>query len=106
MGKAPGKRPVLRLCRTLIPSAVVFYAMALGAAAQAAKPASPLQRKDADSSDFVGAEVCAGCHQEEAKAFGSNPLSKLALENGKTAVTCEACFGAGKAPRAQTWPSG
>jgi DmsE family decaheme c-type cytochrome len=55
------------------------------------------QAKDTAPGDFVGAEVCATCHEAEAKGFANNPHSKLALEHGKSGVTCEACHGAGRA---------
>ena len=46
---------------------------------------------------FAGQETCATCHDEEAKKFGENPHSKLALAHGKNGVTCEGCHGPGKA---------
>ena len=55
----------------------------------AAVPASP--------SNYVGAEACATCHQDQVKGFAGNPHSKLALEHGGKGVTCEGCHGPGKA---------
>jgi DmsE family decaheme c-type cytochrome len=55
------------------------------------------QAKDAAPGDLVGAATCVPCHGEVAKGFASNPHSKLALEHGKTGVTCENCHGAGRA---------
>jgi DmsE family decaheme c-type cytochrome len=46
---------------------------------------------------FVGAEVCASCHEAEAKGFASNPHTRLALEHGNAGATCESCHGPGKA---------
>jgi DmsE family decaheme c-type cytochrome len=60
------------------------------------KPAAA-QSREAAPADFVGAETCATCHEEVATKFASNPHSKLALEHGKSGVTCEGCHGAGKA---------
>ena len=53
--------------------------------------------KDAAASDFVGSDTCAGCHEEVAKGFASNPHVKMAQTHGKSGVTCENCHGAGKA---------
>ncbi|WP_084080913.1 DmsE family decaheme c-type cytochrome [Edaphobacter aggregans] len=47
--------------------------------------------------DYVGAEACATCHQDEVKGFNRNPHAKLALEHGGKGVTCESCHGPGKA---------
>ena len=55
----------------------------------AAVPASP--------SNYVGAEACATCHEDQVKGFAGNPHSKLALEHGGKGVTCEGCHGPGKA---------
>lgn len=51
----------------------------------------------ADPADFVGSDVCATCHAEVAKKFGSSPHSKLALMHGGQGATCESCHGGGKA---------
>lgn len=102
----------LRVCLLWMLGAGILCAPALGAAApksgHAAKPANPqaqsvvqapatAQAKPAAPGDYVGAETCATCHDAEAKGFGSNPHSKLAEEHGKSAVTCEACHGPGRA---------
>jgi DmsE family decaheme c-type cytochrome len=63
----------------------------------ASTKATTAQVKDTAPGDFVGAEVCASCHEAEAKKFDSNPHSKLAEQHGKTGATCESCHGAGKA---------
>ncbi len=47
--------------------------------------------------DFVGADVCASCHEPESKNFASNPHSKIVLQHGNAGVTCEGCHGPGKA---------
>ena len=47
--------------------------------------------------DFVGADVCASCHEPESKNFASNPHSKIALQHGNAGITCEGCHGPGKA---------
>lgn len=53
--------------------------------------------KTTPSSDFVGQDTCATCHEEVAKKFGSNPHTRLTLEHSGKGVTCESCHGAGKA---------
>ena len=51
-----------------------------------------------DSTDFVGQETCATCHEDVVKKFSStNPHSRLALEHSGKGVTCESCHGPGKA---------
>jgi hypothetical protein len=51
----------------------------------------------ASTSNYVGAETCATCHQDQVKDFPTNPHAKLALEHGGKGVTCESCHGPGKA---------
>jgi DmsE family decaheme c-type cytochrome len=100
MKAASGNGPALRLCFFTLLSAVILCATTL--AAPAPKPAAEdkaaaAQAKIPAPGDFVGEAVCATCHDAEAKGFGSNPHSKLALEHGGAGVTCESCHGAGKA---------
>jgi DmsE family decaheme c-type cytochrome len=95
-----GWLPGLRGCLMVLACAGLLSAAAKAAAAT--KPDSPskaatAQTRDTAPGDLVGAEICASCHEAEAKGFGSNPHSKLALEHGKTGATCESCHGAGKA---------
>ena len=105
IGEAPGKRPGLRACLMLVLGASILCATALATSAPRAEPiaktteakTAATQTKDSAPGDFVGAEVCATCHEAEAKGFADNAHSKLALEHGKTGVTCEACHGAGRA---------
>jgi len=51
----------------------------------------------ADSSNYVGQETCATCHEDVVKNFAGNPHSRLALEHSGKGVTCESCHGPGKA---------
>jgi DmsE family decaheme c-type cytochrome len=79
--------------------AVILCATVMAAQAtkaDATAKAATAQSRDTAPGDFVGAEVCATCHAEAAKGFANNPHSKLALEHGKSGVTCESCHGAGK----------
>jgi len=70
-------------------------AQAAGHGPQQAATSEP--KAAADSSQYVGQETCATCHEEAAKKFGTNPHSRLALEHGGKGVTCESCHGPGKA---------
>jgi len=68
-----------------------------GYAASGNKQAAVAQKAPAaDPGDFVGSDVCATCHADEAKKLETNPHSKLALIHGAGA-TCESCHGSGKA---------
>lgn len=55
------------------------------------------QKAAADSTQYVGQETCATCHEDVVKKFGTNPHSRLALEHAGKGVTCESCHGPGKA---------
>jgi mono/diheme cytochrome c family protein len=88
IGAVPGKLSQLRALLMLLLGASLVCAVALAepaAKSDAAKPAAA-QVKDTNPADLVGAEVCATCHDSEAKGFIDNPHSKLALEHGKTGV--------------------
>jgi DmsE family decaheme c-type cytochrome len=100
IGAVPYKRLGLRACSMLLVGAGIFCVSAFGIQPPKTEPgakAAVAQVKDTAPGDFVGGEVCATCHDAEAKGFGSNPHSKLALEHGGAGVTCESCHGAGKA---------
>ncbi|HEV2279048.1 MAG TPA: DmsE family decaheme c-type cytochrome [Acidobacteriaceae bacterium] len=71
-------------------------ALAAGPGQQAVS--APAEKATASSSDFVGQETCATCHEEVVKKFGAtNPHTRLALEHSGKGVTCESCHGPGKA---------
>jgi len=90
----PEKKSGLRVCWMMLAVAVLSVS-AWGAAAPAEnKAAAPA--KDAASSNFVGSETCATCHEEVSKGFANNPHTKIAEMHGKAGVTCEGCHGAGK----------
>jgi cytochrome c553 len=72
IGAAQGKRLGLRVFVLLMASASVFCAAALAAPAPKAA-AADTQAKTAASSEFVGAETCATCHEEIGKKFADNP---------------------------------
>jgi DmsE family decaheme c-type cytochrome len=100
---APAKSPGLLVSLMLMLCAGWMCAPALAGeapgsnSANGPQPNAAAQQKDAAPGDFVGAAVCATCHQDEASKFSANAHSRLAEEHGKTGVTCEACHGAGKA---------
>lgn len=51
-----------------------------------------------DRAEFVGAETCKSCHEEEAKTYDKGPHSRLtsAKHKGPQWQGCEACHGAGR----------
>jgi DmsE family decaheme c-type cytochrome len=100
VGAAPGEWPALRACLMLMLGASVLCATALAIPSTKAgsdAKAATAKTRDTNPGDFVGAEVCATCHEAEAKGFANNPHTRLALEHGKSSATCESCHGAGKA---------
>src|SRR5579875_2973637 len=70
-------------------------ARAAGNGQQQAATSEP--KAAADSTQYVGQETCATCHEDVVKKFGTNPHSRLALEHAGKGVTCESCHGPGKA---------
>ncbi len=95
---APGMRPGLRAFLMLMLGAVVLTLPSMGASGPAAKAASAdTKAAAAVSSDFVGQDTCATCHDEVAKGFADNPHTKMVQMHGGNGVTCENCHGAGKA---------
>jgi DmsE family decaheme c-type cytochrome len=95
--KVPKKHPELRAGWVLILGAGFLCAAQMSAAAPKEKPGNAPPAQQAAAGDFVGADVCATCHEDVAKGFANNPHSKLAEEHGKSGVTCEACHGPGRA---------
>jgi DmsE family decaheme c-type cytochrome len=89
-------------CMTLIAgtcglcSRVLYAANGIAVPQKSTAAATPATMPST-SADFVGAEVCASCHAEEAKKFSTNPHSRLALRHGGTGQTCESCHGPGRA---------
>src|SRR5580658_4593875 len=79
---------------------VVVTSLAVFSFAQEAskiRPTVESRAKAANPDDFVGADVCASCHEAESKRFSANPHSKMVLMHGSNGVTCENCHGPGKA---------
>ena len=74
----------------------LFKAGSLYAASGAKKAATAQTAPAPNPADFVGSEVCATCHAEQAGKFASNPHAKIGLMHGDSA-TCESCHGPGKA---------
>ncbi len=93
-----GKRLGLRACLTMMLSAGVLCAAMLAAQAPktdaAAKPVTA-QGKAPATAEFVGAETCAGCHEDLVKGFANNPHAKMVLMHNDKGITCENCHGAG-----------
>jgi DmsE family decaheme c-type cytochrome len=85
----------------LIPVAIVVLTSlgVFSSAQQASKIRSTAdsRARAANPDEFVGADVCASCHEPESKGFATNPHSALALTHGNSGVTCEGCHGPGKA---------
>lgn len=69
----------------------------LYAAGAKEKADPPAKAVAADPGDFIGSEICATCHADEAKKFGSNPHARLGLMHGGTGATCESCHGPARA---------
>jgi len=92
---APGRLPGLRACWMLLLGGAMLTAVAWGAPASSDQPKNA-PAKEAVSTNFVGSETCAGCHDEVSKKFEGNPHQKAAAMHGGVNVTCENCHGAGK----------
>jgi DmsE family decaheme c-type cytochrome len=98
IGAAPGSRPGLRAFLMLLLGVSIFCASA-SAGSKKGQNAAPGQATAAApaSSNYIGADVCAACHQNVVNGFANNPHQKMVLMHGSTGVTCENCHGAGKA---------
>jgi len=96
---ALGRVRRLRGCVLLLGASMVCLAAGAGAASAPGSTgkAAATQTKDAVAGDFVGAEVCATCHEEVVKGFAGNAHMKLAQMHGGKGVNCESCHGAGRA---------
>lgn len=93
---APGFWPELRAFSLLLLGGAILCGTAL--AAPGPKPqALTAGAKAAPSSQYVGPETCATCHEEVSKGFANNPHTKMVLMHGDTGITCENCHGPGKA---------
>lgn len=93
---APGFWPGLRVfLMMLMLGASILCATALAAPAPKDKPAAAPPKETAPAATFVGADTCAGCHDQVAKDFADNPHTKMVEMPGSNGVTCENCHGAG-----------
>ena len=92
----PRNRLGLRAGWMLLLGAIALCVPAMAAPAKGAKPADT-QTKQTTPAEFVGADVCATCHEAQSKNFAFNPHTRLAQKHDGSAVTCEDCHGAGKA---------
>ncbi len=91
---APGKQLGLRVFLSML-GASILCATALAAPPPKDKPAAAPAQAAAPAAGFVGADTCAGCHEQVVKAFASNPHAKMVEMHGSNGVTCENCHGAG-----------
>lgn len=98
IGAALGRRTGLRAFLMLVLGAGMVCAAALAAPGPGSKAASAQAQAAAPaSSDYVGADVCAACHQNEVNGFANNPHTRMVLMHGNSGITCENCHGPGKA---------
>ena len=100
IGAAPGSRPGLRAYLLLLLGASLLCVTALagpGPAPGKKDAGAPAKPAAAITSDYIGADVCAACHQDVVKGFADNPHQKMVLMHGSSGVTCENCHGSGKA---------
>ena len=73
-------------------------ALSVSAALHGGAPAAQQQTPPVDPSQFVGAETCKGCHEQEGASYDKGPHGKKVLPNheGPQFQGCEACHGPGK----------
>ena len=79
----------------LIGFAVPLPALAVGGMQE--QGATSQSKAATGSTEFLGQDTCATCHEDVVKKFSTNPHSRLALEHAGKGVTCESCHGPGKA---------
>jgi DmsE family decaheme c-type cytochrome len=87
-----------------ISAAAVFYAgvvLGLPFSSEAQQPAKPAAAAAAPAdSNYVGAETCKGCHEDQFNKFSKTRMGRLFLLQARTpqeASACETCHGPGKA---------
>jgi len=99
IGAAPGSWTGLRACLILMLGAGMICATALAAPpAQNRSGVPQTQTAAAHPANYVEADTCALCHEEQVKEFATNPHQKMALMPGDVpGVTCENCHGPGQA---------
>ena len=89
---------------TFIAAVAIFVVVAatLGGSRQKAKATKPTESavsyRPADPSLYAGSEVCAACHEAQAKSFNHGPHWKTELDKkrGPQWQGCEGCHGPGK----------
>ena len=89
---SPGGAAFLLLLLTLLLSSCTPAKKAASKPEAAAQAAAP--------KEYVGAETCKGCHQEQFDSFSESTMGKLFLKqprNAKERLGCETCHGPGKA---------
>ena len=66
----------------------------------AQQPAQPAATAAPTDSNYVGAETCKGCHEDQFNKFAKMRMGRLFLQQARTpgeANACESCHGPGKA---------
>ena len=101
----PRTRSAWRWLFGLLPAIGVVVGFSLGSFAQDTKPtATPAPAATAPAapadSNYVGAETCKGCHEEQYNKFAKTRMGRLFLFQARDAAeknACENCHGPGKA---------
>ncbi|MBI2817334.1 MAG: hypothetical protein HYX72_10370 [Acidobacteria bacterium] len=95
MGKILKRIGSAALGMALLMTAASFVCSASPAAAKAARSAKAPQ---VNLDDYVGPEVCSGCHSDQAQQLQKTPMAVLLTEKYPVEQRgCEACHGPGKA---------
>jgi DmsE family decaheme c-type cytochrome len=82
---------------TLLVAATLYSATSWGAQQQAGAPAPPPPPADNKPAQYVGSEICQGCHEDIFNAFQKNPHHEVETDKkrGFETKACESCHGPG-----------
>jgi predicted CXXCH cytochrome family protein len=88
---------LMHLVRSAALTSAIFLAGLVGIACGTSfGQESPERPKTADTSKYVGADVCQGCHEDQYKSFAASAhVHTLKIEKGTQG--CESCHGPGAA---------